>query len=80
MITTVKTIMKGAQRLKTHISNTNIKPKENDVVLIDECDEVYFNHPRWFEKTFAVTPIVGFTASLPSQTERIEKLLIERFF
>ena len=80
LITAVRTIMKGGQRLKTHIANANIKPKETDCVLLDEADDVYFNHLKWFEKTFAVTPIVGFTASLPSQAERIEQLLIEKFF
>ena len=80
MIDTMKGLMKPGQRLKTKLAKDKFKPKEDDIALIDECDDIYFNNLKWFEAAFKDSSIIGFTASVPTQRERIETLILEKFF
>ena len=80
LIDAVKQLMKPGAKLKTAVAKTRIQPKEDDIALIDECDDVYFSNLKWFESTFSASSIIGFTASIPNQCEKIETLLLEKFF
>ena len=76
----VKRIMKSGSKLKLTLAKSSIKPKSNDFVLIDECDEVYFSYLAWFERTLSTPTIVGFTATPPSQQESLESQILHCFF
>ena len=55
MIDAVKNLMKAEKRIKKIVAKKIIKPKPTDIVLIDECDEVYFSNLEWFALTFKDT-------------------------
>ena len=55
MIDVVKNLMKAEKRIKKIVAKKIIKPKPTDIVLIDECDEVYFSNLEWFDLTFKDT-------------------------
>ena len=80
MINAVKNLIKAEKRIKTTVAKASIKPKPDDVVLIDELDEVYFSNLSWFDKTFRDTTVVGFTATFPTHEENTEKAILAKFF
>ena len=67
LIEEVKTITRCGTRLKVNVAKLALKPGNNDFVLIDECDEVYFSNLAWFESKMSVPTIIGFTATTPLQ-------------
>lgn len=80
LIEAVRKLTKPGAKFKQAVAKTKIQPKDDDVVLIDECDDVYFSNPKWFVDTFSTTTVIGFTASVPTQSEKIESILLEQFF
>ena len=80
MIDTVKKLTKAEKRIKTIVAKKGIRPKPTDIVLIDECDEVYFSNLAWFDATFKDVSVIGFTATIPVQEERTETALFKKFF
>ena len=73
-------IAKPGKRLKRMLPGERSKPKSEDFVLVDECDEVYFSNLTWFEKTLAEGTTIGFTATPPTSVENLESMLLVKFF
>ena len=80
LVDAVRQITKSGLKLKVVIASSKIFPKSNDFVLIDECDEVYFSYPDWFERTLASPTIIGFTATPPTQQDPLESQMLEKCF
>lgn len=80
MINAVKHLRKAEKRIKTLVAKTKKTLKPTDIVLIDECDEVYFSNLAWFDTTFKDASVIGFTATIPVQEDRTEKTLLKKFF
>ena len=72
--------MRPGFKLKTFVAGANVRPKDNDFVLIDECDEVYFSNLKWFEEKMSNPTMIGFTATTPFQQEMAENFILEKFF
>ena len=59
-------------KLKSVLANGSQKPKANDIVLVDECDDVYLQNLKWFEKTMEKPYVIGVTATTDNQEEMLE--------
>ena len=80
LLEAVKTLSKASRRLKPALAKTSVKPKADDFVLIDECDEVYLSNLDWYVRTMSAPTVIGFTATVPSVAETHEEKIMTDFF
>ena len=68
------------KRIRIVTPGIGIKPKRDDFVIVDECDEVQFSNLKWFEKVYSELTVIGFTATVPDAEDALEKRILKQYY
>ena len=49
-------------------------------MLVDECDDVFFSNPDWFDKVMSKPTVIAFTATTPEAQDTFEEEILADFF
>ena len=72
LLNVIKSVTVKHKRIKPILPGSRIIPKARDVILVDECDEVYPSNLKWFESFMVLPTVLAFTATPPSMEDELE--------
>ena len=72
LLNNIKSVTEKHKRIKPILPGSRIVPKEKDIILVDECDEVYTSNLKWFETFMVSATVLAFTATPPLMEDELE--------